>query len=252
MKRLVIVGCVSTAMSLASGCATKSYVRQQVQPIIAKVNELDQRTADNTRQINSTDAHIQQELETLNAGIDATDNKINDANTRAQQAQETASSAQTKATSLSEMVGKLDTYHVVSQVTVQFRFGEAQLDSKAKQELDQFSSQFSAADNYIVVIEGRTDAVGGDAYNNDLSESRANQVVRYLVSNHDLRPFQVHAIGLGKARPVASNETTDGRRANRRVDVKLMSSTIAPAEGNTANQGDSDDEEGLARPPKHY
>ena len=250
MSKVVIVCTLSFTLMLATGCTTKSYVRQQVQPIIKKVNELDERTAENTRQIKSTDARVQQGLESLNSDVERADKNAKDAGTRAQQAQEAASGAQTKVTSLAERVNKLDSYHVISQVAVQFGFGEAQLDSKAKQELDQFSSQLSTAKSYILVVEGRTDKAGGEAYNNDLSERRADQVVRYLVSKHDVEPFKVHAIGLGKARPVASNQSGNGRRANRRVDVKLMANMAELTQGTTANQPNSDDEVGQADPPE--
>lgn len=250
MNKVVIVCTLSSAIMLATACATKSYVRQQVQPVIKKVNELDERTAENTRQIKSTDARLQQGLESLNSHIESADKNAKDAGTRAQQAQETASSAQTKVGSLGETVDKLDSYHVVSEVAVQFAFGEAHLDSRAKQELDEFSNQLSTAKNYILVIEGRTDEAGGETYNNDLSERRADQVVRYLVAKHDVEPFKVHAIGLGKAKPVASNKTGDGRRANRRVDIKLMANMAEPTQGNSANQPSSDDEVGQADSPK--
>jgi OmpA-OmpF porin, OOP family len=250
MNKPVIVCTLSSTLMLATACTTKSYVRQQVQPVIKKVNELDERTAENTRQIKSTDARLQQGLESLNSDIERADKNAKDGGTRAQQAQETASSAQTKVGSLEEMVDKVDSYHVVSEVAVQFAFGEAHLDSKAKQELDQFSNQLSTARNYILVIEGRTDEAGGETYNNDLSERRADQVVRYLVSQLNVEPFKVHAIGLGKARPLASNETSDGRRANRRVDVKLMANMAEPAQGNSANQPSSDDETEQANSPK--
>lgn len=248
MNKIAIICTLATTLMLALACTTKSYVRQQVQPIISKVNELDQRTAENTKQISSTDARLQQGVETLNSGIENADQNAKNAGTRAQEAQETASSAQTKTTSLREMVDKLDSYHVVSKVAVQFGFDEAHLNSEAKQKLDQFSSQLSLAKNYLVVVEGRTDGTGSETYNNDLSERRADQVVRYLVSKHDVQPFKVHAIGLGRAKPVASNNSVGGRRANRRVDVALVSNIPAPTQGNTAEQPDSDDEVGLAAP----
>lgn len=249
MNKFTVIGSLSMGLMLVSGCTTKSYVRQQVQPLINKVNELDQRTAETSREINSTDARIQQGLETLNSGIATADKNAQDSNTRAQQAQETSADAQTKATSLGERVDKLDTYHVVSQVAVQFAFGQYQLNSEAKQELDRFSTELSSAKQYILVIEGRTDGTGNDGYNDDLSQLRAEQVVRYLISNHDVQPFKVHAIGLGKAKPVAANDTADGRRANRRVDVSLMSNAIPATQGNKTNYPGSDDEVGLAGPP---
>lgn len=246
MNRFSLVWGLSMLMVVASGCATKSYVRKQVEPIINKVNELDQRTAENTNAIKHTDTRLQQDLQTLNTTIDGADKQAAESTTRAKQAQESASSAQTQAAALSEKVDGLDTYHVVSQVAVQFAVDQSQLDPKAKQQLDEFSTQLAKAKDYVVVVEGRTDAAGSNSYNDDLSDRRAAEVVRYLVSKHDLPQYKVHAIGLGKARPVAGNNTADGRKANRRADITLMSNNGAPAQGNNANDPTSDDEVGLA------
>jgi outer membrane protein OmpA-like peptidoglycan-associated protein len=232
------------------GCATKGYVRNQVEPIINKVNELDQRTAENTRQIKATDASVQQGLATLNASTEQADRRATDADTKAQQAQQSASAANTSVTSLGETVAKLDTYHVVSQAAVQFGFADSRLNTRAKQTLDEFSGKLSSAKNYVVVIEGRTDATGSRNYNNDLSDRRAAQVVRYLVSKHDVPAFKVHAIGLGQERPVAPNTTASGRRENRRADIKLMSNRgEAQPQGSTSQQpgSDEDDDSEVAR-----
>jgi outer membrane protein OmpA-like peptidoglycan-associated protein len=250
MRSILIAGGLLAALMATSGCTTKSYVRKQVQPIISKVNELDQRTAENTRQINSMDARLQQDLQSVNSNAQQAGQKAADAGTRAQQAQQTASTAETRAAALNEVVGKLDTYHVVSQVAVQFAFDDSRLNSAAKQQLDGFSAQLSSAKNYVLVVEGRTDGAGSENYNNDLSERRADEVVRYMVTKHDLPPFKIHAIGLGKERPVAPNNSADGRKENRRVDVTLMSNEATSSQGNNKNQPTVEDEVGRAAAPK--
>jgi outer membrane protein OmpA-like peptidoglycan-associated protein len=250
MKSILIVGGLLAALMAGSGCTTKSYVRKQVEPIINHVNELDQLTAENTKQINGVDARLQRDLQSVNATAEQAGQKAAEAGTRAQQAQQTASTAETEAASLKEVANTLDTYHVVSQVAVRFAFDDCRLDSEAKQQLDEFSTQLSAAKNYVLVIEGRTDGAGSENYNNDLSERRADEVVRYMVAKHDLPPFKVHAIGLGEERPVAPNKSADGRRENRRVDVKLMSNATTSAQGSNTNQPTAENEVGRATVPK--
>jgi OOP family OmpA-OmpF porin len=69
-----------------------------------------------------------------------------------------------------------------------------------------------------VVIEGHTDSVGSDAYNLDLSERRADAVRAFLLQN-GVNPAQLTTRGYGKASPVASNDTAEGRQQNRRVEL---------------------------------
>jgi len=249
MSKVLLAGVLLLVVLFGIGCATKGYVRNQVEPVINKVNELDQRTAENTTQIKATDARVQQGLETLNTSTEQANRRATDADTKAQQAQQSASAANTNVNSLGETVAKLDTYHVVSQVAVQFGFADSRLKPAAKQALDEFSGKLSSAKNYLVVVEGRTDASGSENYNNDLSDRRAAQVVRYLVSKHHVPLFKVHAIGLGKERPAAPNTSASGRRQNRRADIKLMSNLgAAQPQGSTSTGSDDDDEVAKAVP----
>lgn len=70
-----------------------------------------------------------------------------------------------------------------------------------------------------VVIEGHTDSTGSAAANEQLSQQRANAVRRYFVANDAIKPEKVIAIGYGAERPLAANDTQEGRAINRRIDV---------------------------------
>ena len=70
-------------------------------------------------------------------------------------------------------------------------------------------------------IEGHTDSHGGDDMNLRLSQARAEAVRQYLLANMSLSPAKITASGYGEARPIASNETADGRTRNRRIDVVI-------------------------------
>ncbi len=72
-----------------------------------------------------------------------------------------------------------------------------------------------------VVIEGHTDSFGSDASNQELSQARADSVLRYLLARSPLSPAQVTALGYGESRPVANNETPEGRTRNRRIDIVI-------------------------------
>ncbi|NBC85355.1 MAG: OmpA family protein, partial [Bacteroidetes bacterium] len=73
-----------------------------------------------------------------------------------------------------------------------------------------------------ITIEGHTDSRGNDATNQRLSDERATAVQEYLMANmSSLSPDQVEAVGYGESRPLASNETEEGRAQNRRIDVTI-------------------------------
>jgi OOP family OmpA-OmpF porin len=70
-----------------------------------------------------------------------------------------------------------------------------------------------------VVVEGHTDSTGSDEVNEHLSQQRAEAVMEYLVANKTLPSDKIMAVGFGSVRPLASNETPEGRAINRRIDV---------------------------------
>ena len=72
----------------------------------------------------------------------------------------------------------------------------------------------------IINITGHTDSVGADSYNKALSEKRAASVGRYLTSQ-GVDPMRVATQGMGESMPIASNDTPEGRQANRRVELEL-------------------------------
>lgn len=72
-----------------------------------------------------------------------------------------------------------------------------------------------------VVIEGHTDSTGSDQVNEHLSQQRAESVRQYFVANGTLPEWQISSVGYGSSRPLASNETPEGRAINRRIDVAI-------------------------------
>ena len=72
-----------------------------------------------------------------------------------------------------------------------------------------------------VTIEGNTDSFGGDEANWRLSQERANAVRQYILANMNISPEAISAMGYGETRPIANNETKEGRAKNRRIDVKI-------------------------------
>jgi OmpA-OmpF porin, OOP family len=216
-------------LALTTGCTTKKYVVSQVTPILDKVNRLDQETARNTHAIAAVDTNQQQELAALNTKVAETQQKADAASNQANTADQAAAKANTEITSLTQVIVNLDNYHSMNQTSVSFKFNNSQLDPQATASLDKLVSQINDGGNYILTVEGGTDAVGNKDYNYDLSERRAAMVSSYLASKHNVPAFRIYAIGLGSDQPVADNQSAAGRAQNRRVTVVLMTTGQANA-----------------------
>ena len=94
--------------------------------------------------------------------------------------------------------------------------------SKVKQVAD-FMAKYPLTN---VVVEGHSDSRGNDAYNQALSERRAATIAKMLVTDFSIEPERVSRIGYGESRPIASNETDEGRQENRRVVAEITAMDV--------------------------
>ena len=100
--------------------------------------------------------------------------------------------------------------------------------------LDQIAASLVQYPNSLIDVYGHTDSTGSDAYNQTLSDNRARSVAGYL-SSHGVNSARIRSQGFGETQPVASNDTEEGRAANRRVEIKIVPVTqedVAAARGN--------------------
>lgn len=119
---------------------------------------------------------------------------------------------------------------IVSMPDVLFDFNKYTLKPEAREKLAKISGIVLAYPNLKLNIEGHTDSIGSDEYNQELSEKRADSVRGYLVSQ-GVKPDNVSATGLGKANPVADNGTARGRQLNRRVEMVVSGDVIGTQVG---------------------
>ena len=103
---------------------------------------------------------------------------------------------------------------------VKFEFNSDVLTVEAREILNQVADTLRAYPNVYVEVEGHTDWIGTDAYNQGLSERRARSVKAYLIG-HGIHPARMTAVGYGESRPIDTNETDQGRENNRRVELKV-------------------------------
>lgn len=116
---------------------------------------------------------------------------------------------------------KLDSLADEIRLNVVFSSGDSTLSEAAKTSLNQVVDIINAYPGLQVEVEGHTDNVGRDSVNEQLSQSRANEVKDYLVSQ-SVPEQQLVAVGYGHRLPVASNDTPEGRRQNRRVYFNVV------------------------------
>jgi outer membrane protein OmpA-like peptidoglycan-associated protein len=114
---------------------------------------------------------------------------------------------------------------IVSMPDVLFDFNKYALKPEARERLARISGIVLAYPDLHLAIEGYTDSIGTDEYNQTLSEKRAQTVQGYLVGS-GVTPDHVSATGFGKANPVADNTTAAGRKLNRRVEMVVSGDVI--------------------------
>lgn len=124
---------------------------------------------------------------------------------------------------------------IANMSDVLFKSGSFELLSGARERLAKVSGIVLAYPSLHLSVEGHTDSVGSDQYNQQLSEKRAQAVRDYLVQQ-GIASDAIAASGFGKTAPVASNDTPDGRKQNRRVELVLSGDAIGDLGGNTANE----------------
>lgn len=103
---------------------------------------------------------------------------------------------------------------------VHFDVDKAELRPDAKPLLDRAVATLKEEGGVVVIAEGHTDNTGSAAHNQALSERRANAVRSYLIA-HGIPGSRISVYGMGESRPVADNDTVDGRSQNRRVELKI-------------------------------
>jgi outer membrane protein OmpA-like peptidoglycan-associated protein len=235
-KFLVIVP-VAVLAAGSTACATKKFVRTSVGEVNEKVDSLgrsveetQERTRQNEAKITDVDQRAQAAAKDARSAAGEASNQATAAASAASAAANTATAAGAKATEATVMAAELDkaarrlVFEVVlSEDQGNFKFAQTALPDEAKARLDQMVSQLKADPKAAwFEIEGHTDNVGSQLINEKLGLERAEAVKRYLYEQHQIPLHKMNVISYGEDKPVAPNQTRDGRAQNRRVVVKVL------------------------------
>src|SRR2546425_8097380 len=120
--------------------ARKKYVQRQTQPIRDRVNELDELTAANTKMIKDVDSRAQEGIRLASTKANEADQHAIDAGNKAQLAQQTATQANTRLSTVEQVVGNIDQYKAATQTEIRFRPGQSVLSQNAKTALDEMAT----------------------------------------------------------------------------------------------------------------
>ena len=143
---------------------------------------------------------------------------VNEANIAANKGQIAANQEE-----VSRRFSDLADYDVKGEFTVYFASGKSTVSEKDQAELSTLASNATKLSGYIIEVKGFADSTGNAAMNQTLSKDRAFAVVTYLMQGCDVPPRRIVSPGaMGISNPVASNETSQGRSQNRRVEVKVL------------------------------
>jgi peptidoglycan-associated lipoprotein len=220
MRKLAfVVPVVLLAAGGSTACATKKFVRGEVGQVNTKVEglstqleETQERTKKNEQRIGEVDTKA-----------DAAGKSAQDARQAANVADEKAVSAGKKADAVEAATRRLVYEVVLSEDQGNFKFGKAELPEEAKARIDEMVNQLKADPKAIYIeIEGHTDSVGTNHLNDTLGLERAEAVKRYLYEAHQVPLHKMNAISFGEEKPVAPNNTKQGRAQNRRVVIKVL------------------------------
>ncbi|WP_409519751.1 OmpA family protein [Pseudomonas sp. J452] len=107
------------------------------------------------------------------------------------------------------------------ELDVKFDFDKSVVKEDSMADIQSLADFMKQYPQTSTVVEGHTDSVGSDAYNQGLSERRANAVRDVLVNQYGVEAGRVSSVGHGEAQPVADNETDEGRAVNRRVEAAV-------------------------------
>lgn len=213
------IGILISCLLLGAGCATKNYVRQTMDPLQGKVDQL----SDQQKKQGDNLDLLSKDVEANEVAISATREKLGTVEGRTDQALSRGEQNERALNELRSLVANLDDYQVAHQATVLFGFDRDGLTAEATQSLDEVAARVAGMKRYFVTVQGFTDRIGSDEYNYGLSRRRADQVVRYLVGQQNLPVQRIFVVGLGENKPVEDVNTREARARNRRVEVVVYS-----------------------------
>jgi outer membrane protein OmpA-like peptidoglycan-associated protein len=238
MRKFSIVLLIAVVASLSSACvATRKFVRGEnknlndtltaridknegeIKENKDKVDQVNQRVSTVDGRVTDLDSKTTQGLNSVRTDVKTVDGNTQKAQGTADRAVEGVAAVDHK---YDQKWQNRNLFVTDSEKTIQFKFNSAQLDQNYKDVLDQLADTMTKNPDAILVLEGRTDSTGDQAYNIALAERRAESVQRYLAVEKSVPIYRIHQVSFGAAKPLADNHSREGREQNRVVTVTML------------------------------
>ena len=225
-KSLMAITLCAFAVAGTSACATKGYVRTQVGQVSSKVDTLTtslEETQERTKQNETRISQVDQKAGAAQTSANSAGSAAGVADGKAVAADQKAVAANAKAEAVEAATKRIVYEVVLNENQGNFKFGDRVLPDTAKARIDELVSQIKAdPKGAYFEIEGHTDNVGDTTINTKLGLDRAENVKRYLYEQHQIPLHRMNVISYGEDKPVAPNNTRDGRAQNRRVVIRVL------------------------------
>jgi len=226
--------------------ARKNYVKRQTEPIRDRVNELDELTSANTKNIKDVDSRAQAGIKLASDKASEADQHAVDAGNKATAAQNSAQQVTTRVQNVENVVSNIDQYKASNQTEIRFRPGQTVLSKNAKDALDQMATAVKGQRGYIIEVQGFSSGKAQTAITN--SQKMAESVVRYLVLTHEIPVYRIYLVGMGNAPAPSTDETAKAKRmTGGRVEVSLLKNDLEQLSSNAGAPAMSGDQ---AQQPK--
>jgi len=203
MKYKNAVLAVTAVALVVTGCATKKYVRTEMETMESEVSG---------------------RMDGIESQVEDNQSAIRENEERLEAASATARDAYDRAVAAGQLAeGKFLYETVLSSDRFRFEVDRSELSDEARMGLDEFAAGLKDDNaNVFIEIQGHTDATGPEAYNMKLGEQRAEAVRRYLSQHHGLALHRMSVISYGETAPIDDNSTREGRAINRRVSLVVL------------------------------
>jgi outer membrane protein OmpA-like peptidoglycan-associated protein len=229
---VVVILCAATAV-VASGCATKKFVREQVGMTENALGYRVDTTQTELRQTAEKTGANAQAIDAATQKIEGVDTRVAAVDTRVGEVSALAADAKKEAGSVGQALRETDEKHTqrfnnrnkysaLETKTVYFDFNKANLRDEGMSELEDIAKALKADPNAMVELQGFADSRGSDDYNFRLTRDRVDAVTRYLVQRHGIELRRVSAVGMGKAPQTNGKADREALAKSRRVDIVLL------------------------------
>jgi OOP family OmpA-OmpF porin len=218
---------------------TAETVESRVTPVEGRLGTAESRVGSAENRLSASEENAKK----MSGQISELDAISNAAKGGAKAAQEAADSAMAGVSTTNERITSLDDYDTVHTASIRFKAGSAVLSDEAKKTLNDVAEQAKQRKGFVIEIAGFASAEGSKDFNMRLSNERAHAAAQYLAVEHDI-PLRriITPLGYGVTHAVADNKTRDGRKENRRTEVKILVSKglmTTPSSQKPTSGGDS-------------